>query len=68
MTTNIITVDRYITVRAQAFAGECVRKHRVLVCADGQVKVWDEVAGHFTSCHSLTVSAIRRIRALTLRG
>lgn len=69
---NIITCDRYLTLRCKAFASEGVRSHRILVEADtvsgrdvtrGAVRVWDEVAGIFTTCHSLTSAAIRRIRA-----
>ena len=71
MKTNIITVDRYLTVRVRAFSGSGVRTHRVMVTADqvdgrdvtrGRVLVWDDVAGHYTSCHSLTPRAIARIR------
>ena len=29
----------------------------------GQVRVWDDVAGHFTACHGLNHAAIRRIRS-----
>lgn len=49
-----------ITVRAKAFSDEGVRKHRVLV-DDVNVRVWDSVAGHYTLCHSLSRSAVKRI-------
>jgi hypothetical protein len=49
-------------VRCKAFAGEGVREHRVEIDAAGAVRVWDSVAGHYTTCHSLSASAIRRIR------
>lgn len=71
MTTNIITTDRHLTIRAKAFAGQGVRNHRVMVEADrvdgrdvtrGDVLVWDDVAGHYTRCHSLTPRTIARIR------
>ena len=71
MASNIITADRFLTVRCKAFAGQGVRTHRVMVDADrvegqevirGQVRVWDYVAGHYTTCHSLSDAAIRRIR------
>ena len=49
-----------LTVRARAFSGERIRSHRVQI--DGQtVRVWDSVAGHYTTCHALTASAVRRI-------
>jgi hypothetical protein len=30
---------------------------------DGSVLVWDDVAGHFTKCHSLTPAQERYVRA-----
>ena len=57
--TNV--AEKTITVRAKAFSGEGVREHRVRVDADGTVRVWDSVAGHYTMCHSLSKGAERRI-------
>lgn len=54
--------QREITVRAKAYSHEGVRTHRVRVEGDGTVLVWDSVAGHYTSCHSLGRSAQARIR------
>lgn len=51
-----------LTVKAKAFSGEGVRTHRVMV-DDVNVRVYDPVAGYFTSCHCLSESAIRRIIA-----
>lgn len=51
----------YTTIRAKAFAGEGIRTHRVAVDTDGVVRVWDSVAGYYTTCHSLGRAAIRRI-------
>ena len=71
MTTNICTTDRYLSMRLKAFSCEGVRDNLILVEADtveglevtrGCVRVWDAVAGAFTSCHSLTARAIARIR------
>ena len=58
------TTDRELTFRAKAFAGEGIREHRVRVDTHGTVRVWDSVAGHYTTCHSLSESAIRRIRQM----
>lgn len=55
---------REIIARAKAFSREGVREHRMLVSADGTVRVWDSVAGHYTTCHSLSKSATARIRKL----
>ena len=50
-----------ITARAKAFSRESIREYKFAVDADGTVRVWDSVAGHYTTCHSLSASAIRRI-------
>jgi len=52
---------RVITVRCRAFSGQPTRTHRVMVEQDGMVRVWDEVAGHYTTCHALSHATIRRI-------
>ena len=56
--------DAKLTVRCKPFRHEGVRQHKLLVEGDGTVLVWDDVADHFTSCHSLGESAIKRIRKL----
>ena len=55
---------QYITIRAHAFTGEGIRAQRVSVDDDGTIRVYDSVAGYYTTCHSLSASAQRRIRAL----
>jgi hypothetical protein len=58
-------------MRVKAFSTEGVKKNLLLVEADrveglevtrGMIRVWDSVAGSFTSCHSLSQRAINRIR------
>lgn len=69
-----INHDTEVTIRARAFSGEGIRTHRCRVDADsvlpmtgavvhGLIRVWDSVAGHYTTCHSLSDSAKRRARA-----
>ena len=53
-----------IKIRARAFSDEGIREHRVAVDEDGTVRVWDGVAGYYTTCHCLCDSAIRRARKL----
>jgi hypothetical protein len=53
-----------ITARAKAFSGEGIQTHKFNVDAEGTVRVWDSVAGYFTTCHSLSKSAEARIRKL----
>ena len=40
--------------------------NRVKAYADpaGVVRVWDRIAGHYTTCHSLTPRQIARVRRL----
>lgn len=53
-----------ITTRARAFSAHGVETIVASVDCDGTVRVWDTVARHYTTCHSLTTSAVRRIRRL----
>ena len=56
--------DIKITARARAFAGQGVRRHRMTVDGDGTIRVYDPIAEHYTRCHSLSASAVKRIRRL----
>lgn len=60
--------DKKLTVRARAFTGHPIETHRVLVEADGTIRVYDSIAGHYTVCHALSKSAERRIRRLAKMG
>ena len=69
---NIITAERFLTIRCKAFSGEGARGHRIMVEADrvdgqdverGAIRVWDDVAGHFTSLHTLSARTQSRIRS-----
>ena len=63
MTTHI-----YTTARARFFGGH-IETRRVQVDPDGYVWVWDDVAGHYTTCHSLSPRALARIvRRAALQG
>ena len=51
-----------VVVKARAFSSESARNYRFCVdLSDNEIMVWDRVAGHFTKCHRLSVSAKRRI-------
>lgn len=58
------TKEKTITTRAKAFTGGKVQPIRCMVDADGTVRVYDDVAGYYTTVHSLSQSAQRRIRKL----
>lgn len=47
--------------RCRAFSGEPVRLHLVRIYGDRSIRVWDSVAGNFTTCHALTKKAQKRI-------
>jgi hypothetical protein len=51
-----------IQIRCKAFIGESVKINKINVDATGAVRVWDSVAGHYTSCHSLTPRSIGKIQ------
>lgn len=56
--------DKVLTIRTKAFSGEGIKKHRVMVDADGTVRVYDSVAGYYTTCHSLSQGTQARIRRM----
>jgi hypothetical protein len=50
-----------IQIRCKAFAGGKVEINKIQVDDAGVVRVWDSVAGHYTTCHSLTPRSIGKI-------
>lgn len=54
------STEKEVTVRARAFSGQGIKSHRMLI-ADGAVKVYDPIAGYYTSCHSLSAASVKRI-------
>lgn len=63
---NTVTTQIEVTARAKAFSRQGVREHQFTVDADGTVRVWDPVAGHYTTCHSMSQATVRRVRKLAL--
>ena len=69
---NARHVSLPVETRAEADwgAGDPMRSYRdVLVDDDGTVRVWDDVAGHYTLWHRLTEAQIaeaRRLAGVTL--
>ena len=61
------TEKKIMTVRAKSFSGFGVQTVRCQVDQDGTVRVYDDVAGHYTACHILSASAQRRIRKLAAK-
>lgn len=50
-----------ITAKAKAFSTESARQYRFMVDADGTVRVWDDVAGYYTTCHIISERVRRRL-------
>ena len=57
--TETTTRDEII-IRAKAFSCEGVRSHRALIDGD-TLRVWDSVAGHYTTCHSISPRRVHEI-------
>ena len=55
-----------IELRCKAFSGEGVRLNRVMVDPSSRwaTLVWNSVAKHWTNCHAMGPSAIRRARKI----
>ena len=53
--------DKIVTARAKAFSAAGVRQHKFMVESDGTVRVYDPVAGYYTTCHALSAGALRRL-------
>lgn len=58
-------MTRYFRGRCRAFSFERhAREQRVAVDHDGTVRVYDDIAGGYTTCHSLADRIERRLRRL----
>lgn len=59
-----MTDVRFNALLKGAFQGEDYAHRDVSVSlTDSTVRVWDEVAGHYTTCHALTAGQIKRLRS-----
>jgi hypothetical protein len=56
-----------IQIRARAFNG-ILETISCIVDSDGTVRVYDSIAGHYTTCHSLSNRDLGRIRAAAKRA
>ena len=56
-----------ITMRCKAFFGRPVGDYSLSVEPDGTIRVWDDIACHYTLMHSLSVSSTRRALSLVAR-
>lgn len=61
MTTQTQTQTIALTIRCRAFGGQ-LGTHRVELRPDGDVAVYDRLAGYYTTCHSLSARDLGRIR------
>lgn len=57
-------MNKIITAVAKPFSTFPRGAYKFLVEADGTVTVWDEIAEHYTHCHSMSARTMARIRHL----
>ena len=58
------TASKIVKTRAKAFSGRGIEAIKCMVDTDGTVRVYDSIARYYTACHSLSLSAIKRIQKL----
>ena len=57
-------MSKQITIKVKgAFGSSRIEAQTFLVEGD-EVKIWDDVAGYFSTCHSLSERVLSRIRRL----
>lgn len=57
-----------IEAKVKAFSCESsARNHKLSVSPDGTVRVWDDVAGHYTTVHAMSAATQSRIRNLATK-
>ncbi len=61
------TESKTVTVKCKAFSGGRIQSHRCIVDADGSVRVYDDVAGYYTTCHSMSERTQARVRKLAAK-
>lgn len=65
MKVTIVDNMKIMTIRAKAFSTQPTGAFTVAVAPCGLIRVYDSVAGYYTSCHSLSERTMKRIhRAL----
>lgn len=57
------TKTHYATIFAKAFPGERTDHQRCSVDHDGTVRVYDDCAGYYTTCHELSETDQDTLRA-----
>ena len=62
MTTAISNHVWHITRNIRAFSSESKPvEHRLMIESDGTVRVYDEMAGHYTTCHAISKPMQKRL-------
>lgn len=53
------------TANVKAFSFErAAAEHRISVDENGIVRVWDDAAGHYTTCHAMSKNTQDRLRKI----
>lgn len=71
MKVTIVDNMQIMTIRAKAFSTEPTGAYTVSIAPGGLIRVYDSVAGYYTTCHALsqrTIDRILRNAALAAQG
>jgi hypothetical protein len=52
---------KIIEAKAKLFGERAPRLHKFMVDADRTIRVWDDVAKHYTRCYTLPKHAVARL-------
>lgn len=55
-----------IEAKVKAFTGQGARSHKLSVSPDGTVRVYDSIAGHYTTVHAMSAATQSRVRKLAI--
>lgn len=58
------STTKEFTVACRAFTAEARQKNKVVVNTNGEISVFDSIAGHFTTNHTLSKADSLRIRKI----
>lgn len=62
-------MKKIIVARAKVFSNEGVRRYRFAIDMDrGEVRPYDSIAGHYTTCHSMSQDTANRILKLARKS
>lgn len=57
-------MPKELTVRCKPFCNEPTHLHQLTLDTDGTIRVYDDIAGHYTVVHTLSERELNRIRRM----